>query len=229
MRDAILPVIIFAAGKGTRMAPLTDHTPKPMLQVGGKTLLDHALDPAMDMGLSPIVINTHYLREQVEDHVADKPVTTIFEPNLLETGGGLRNALPLLGDGPVFTMNSDAVWCGDNPYQTLINDWDPSRMDALLCVVPLASAKGHHGTGDFSMAKDGQISRKGPFAYTGLQIVKTQGLHNIFETSFSLNLLWDDLIAKGRVFASIYDGTWCDVGQPDSIHIAETMLNTPCS
>jgi MurNAc alpha-1-phosphate uridylyltransferase len=217
--------MIFAAGKGTRMAPLTDATPKPMIRVNRRPLLDYALDLARNEGLAPVV-NIHHLPTQIRDHVAGTNVQISDETEaLLETGGGLRKATPLLGGSPVFTLNSDAIWAGDNPLTQLKQVWDPTRMDALLMLVPLAQAHGHKGTGDFSCGADGRLSRGGSLLYTGAQIIKTAHLSDIPDTAFSLNKLWDILLAKNRVFGVSYSGEWCDVGKPESLPLAQALLN----
>jgi MurNAc alpha-1-phosphate uridylyltransferase len=217
--------MIFAAGKGTRMAPLTDVTPKPMIHVNKRPLLDYALDLARNEGLSPVV-NVHHLAAQIRHHLADTDVQISDETDtLLETGGGLRKAASLLQGSPVFTLNSDAVWAGHNPLTQLKNAWDPDHMDALLMLVPAAQAHGHNGTGDFSRDADGRLSRGGALLYTGAQIIKTGRLSEIQESAFSLNKLWDLLLAENRVFGVSYTGEWCDVGQPESLPIAESLLN----
>lgn len=215
--------MIYAAGFGTRMAPLTNDKPKPLISVAGRALLDHALDFADELDCA---VNAHYLADQIRAHVADRPnVTLIHEtPKILETGGGLRNALPVLGDGPVFTMNSDAVWKGQNPFDVLQQHWHPDRMDALLLVIPLDRAIAHTGSGDFQLGTNGQLSRKGKMVYTGAQITKTNGLKLISETAFSLNLLWHEMAKGGRLFGVEYQGEWADVGRPESIAKAERML-----
>nr|WP_323778054.1 nucleotidyltransferase family protein [Amylibacter sp.] len=221
--------MVFAAGFGTRMAPLTDRTPKPMLPVAGKPLINHSLD-LLD-GIENIVVNTHYLADHLENHLRDTPhVTCLREsPDILETGGGLKNALPLLGADPVIVLNSDAVFVGDSPIPALLSHWDPAKMDALLILVPIANTIEHKGAGDFVCNAAGQLSRRGknpaaPYVYTGVQILKTDRLAAIKETAFSLNLLWDQMIAEGRAFGLVYDGKWVDVGRPAGITAAEKAL-----
>jgi MurNAc alpha-1-phosphate uridylyltransferase len=144
----------------------------------------------------------------------------------LETGGGLRAALPFLGDGPVFTLNSDAVWTGPNPLTTLRNAWTMG-MGALLLLAPASQTRGHAGQGDFTLGPDGRIARaKGAagLIYLGAQILQPQGLHDVAQKSFSLNLFWDRLIAEGRAFGVVHPGAWCDVGRPEGIATAEAML-----
>ena len=222
------PLMVFAAGFGTRMGVLTANRPKPLIPVAGKPLLDHALDLADEAGAGPVVVNTHYLADQIARHLAGRPVTLSQEADeILETGGGLRKALPHLGDGPVMTLNSDAVWTGQNPLSQLVAQWDPDRMDALLLLLPVGQATGHNGTGDFVMGADGRIARaKGAagLVYLGAQILRCEGLAEVDRRVFSLNLLWDEMIGRGRAFGLVHDGGWCDVGRPEGIAQAEAML-----
>ena len=221
MPDAIM---LFAAGFGTRMGSLTAHHPKPLIPVAGKPLLDHAL--ALTAGIGTRVVNTHYLSDQIARHLSGSGVNISDEqPDILDTGGGLRHALPMLGTGPVFTLNSDAIWQGPNPLDLLRQAWDPENMDALLLCVPLARAVGRKGGGDFDLQDDGHLIRTGDFVYTGAQVIKTEGLHEIPERIFSLNLLWNALESKKRLFGVGYPGHWCDVGHPQGIPLAEDMLN----
>lgn len=217
-------LMLFAAGRGTRMGTLTEARPKPLIEVAGKPLIDHALDLALLAGIETIVANLHYLPDQLEAHLASKGVALSHEDVLLETGGGLRRALPLLGEDPVFTLNADAVWTGPNPLQSLAEAWDPARMDALLLLAPPERAHGHRGSGDFSRSADGQLARGGPLVYTGAQILRTAGLGEIGEEVFSLNLLWDRMAAKDRLFGVLHPGLWCDVGHPGGVVEAEAML-----
>ena len=218
-----LPLMIFAAGKGTRMAPLTDVTPKPLIPVAGRTLLDRALDLAEDAGVARMVLNIHHLGQQIRDHIGDRAAVSDETDLLLETGGGLRKALPLLGPGPVITMNPDVIWTGQNPIRTLLNAWDDD-MDALLMLVPLAQTHGRQGSGDFSLGPGNRLIRKGDLVYGGIQIIRPDRLAEIPEQIFSLNRLWDLLIATGRAYGVTHPGAWCDVGRPDCIPLAEGLL-----
>lgn len=219
--------MLFAAGRGTRMGALTETRPKPLIEVAGRPLIDHALALADAAGTRPIVVNLHYLGDQIARHLVARPVTLSHEPVLLETGGGLRQALPKLGTGPVMTLNADAVWTGANPLQQLAAAWDGDRMDALLLLAPRAQTRGHSGRGDFLLDSEGRIRRaEGAEApvYLGAQILRTEGLAEIGEEVFSLNRLWDNLIARGRAFGVIHQGGWCDVGRPEGIAEAEALL-----
>lgn len=231
MRSICPPLMLFAAGLGTRMGALTANRPKPLIPVSGRPLIDHALALVDEAGIDRIVVNTHYLADQIEAHIAPRGlIVSREEPAILETGGGLKRALPLLGDDPVMTLNTDAVWTGRNPLIELMAVWDGARMDGLLLLLPVEKAMGHVATGDFLMDLDGRLERAkgrpGP-VYLGAQILKTAGLTAIEEEVFSLNLLWDRMISEGRLYGMIHDGGWCDVGRPEGIALAETMLGSP--
>ena len=223
-----LPLMLFAAGFGTRMGDLTRSRPKPLLMVNDKALIDHALAIADQVCLGPKVVNLHYLGEQIERHLAGTDVVVVWERGrILDTGGGLRAALPILGPGPVLTLNTDAVWTGQNPLSQLTARWDPATMDVLQLLLPARNARGHLGKADFLMGETGQIRRAigdEGFVYLGAQIVKTEWLLTVPEDVFSLNLLWDHMIAKGTAFGLVHNGGWCDVGRPEGLAEAEAML-----
>lgn len=225
------PTMIFAAGLGTRMGALTATRPKPLLAAGGQPLLDLALGLARDAGASPVVVNTHAHAEQIHRHLqATAPDVRIsHEPERLETGGGLRRALPLLGASPAFTLNADAVWAGPNPLRLLSAAYDGERADALLCLVPREAAHAHAGPGDFFLGPDGRLARRGaaasaPFVFAGAQLLRTEPLAACPEGPFSLNLLWDRLLASGRLFGVVHPGPWVDVGHPAGLDAAEALL-----
>ncbi|MBN9886012.1 nucleotidyltransferase family protein [Salipiger abyssi] len=222
MPDALM---LFAAGFGTRMGALTADRPKPLIEVAGKPLIDHALDLAEGYGKLRRVVNAHYRADQLEAHLAGRDIAVVREePEILDTGGGLRAALPLLGQDPLFTLNTDAVWSGPNPLRLLAEAWDPARMDALLLCVPMARAVGRKTAGDFSMDGAGRLLRQGDLVYPGAQILKTGGLADIPDRVFSLNRLWNVMHEEGRLFGLPYPGHWCDVGHPEGIRLAEEML-----
>jgi MurNAc alpha-1-phosphate uridylyltransferase len=220
--------MLFAAGFGTRMGTLTATRPKPLIPVAGRPLIDHALALADGAEITRIVANIHYLPDQIATHLTPRGVVLSHEtPAILETGGGLKAALPLLGGNPVLTLNTDAVWTGANPLSQLITAWDAARMDGLLLLLPAPQATGHTGTGDFLMDANGRLIRAHGAAgavYLGAQMLRTDGLSHIGEAVFSLNLLWDRMITEGRLFGLIHDGGWCDVGRPEGIAQAETLL-----
>ena len=218
-------VMIFAAGRGTRMGVLTEDRPKPLIEVAGRALIDHALDVTQTVGPLTRVVNTHYRAEMLKAHLAGQDVLFSDEPDvLLETGGGLRAALPLLGKNPVFTMNSDAVWRGPNPLALLAGAWNPARMQALLLLLPASAAIGHTGAGDFHIGPDGRLTRGPGLVYSGAQILHTETLNLIPQQVFSLNLLWDQMAGRGGLFGVTYPGEWCDVGRPESIALATAIL-----
>lgn len=226
MRNRPDALMVFAAGFGTRMRDLTADRPKPLIEVAGRPLLDHALELAEGQGITRVAVNAHYRAEQVIDHLAARPGVTVLAeaPEILDTGGGLRNALPALGTGPVFTLNSDAVWTGPNPLATLAQAWDATRMDALVLLLPRDAATGHTGPGDFILDESGRAARGPGHVYSGAQIVNPDRLDEIPDRVFSLNRLWDMLIPEGRLSGVLHPGGWCDVGRPESLALAEALL-----
>ncbi|MEM9124273.1 MAG: nucleotidyltransferase family protein [Pseudomonadota bacterium] len=218
-------VMLFAAGFGTRMGALTKSRPKPLIEVAGQPLIDHALSLVDAVTPERVVANLHYCADQLEAHLKPKGVLlSREEPDILDTGGGLRAALPLLGDEPVFTLNTDAIWAGPNPLQMLQKTWDPRSMDALLLCIPVARTLGHAGPGDFTANAAGQITRGPGLVYGGAQILKTDRLSGFSERAFSLNKVWNRIHDDGRLFAAEYPGRWCDVGRPEGIALAEGLL-----
>ena len=228
MPAAARPLMILAAGFGSRMGALTAARPKPLIPVAGRALIDHALAVAAGAGAAPVVVNLHYRGEMLAAHLAGRGVRLSWERgSILDTGGGLRAALPLLGPGPVFTLNADAVWTGANPLVQLAAAWDPARMEALLLLLPVAEATGFAGAGDFVVDAAGRLERaagRPGMAYLSAQIIDPAVLHAVPETVFSLNRVWDLLIARGRAFGLVHQGGWCDVGRPEGIAMAERML-----
>lgn len=217
--------MLFAAGFGTRMQHLTAHQPKPLIKVAGRALIDHARDLGTDIGAAPIVANLHYLPDMVDAHLQGTDVQTIREQgDILETGGGLRHALPVLGDQPVATLNTDAVWAGPNPLRLLMDTWNPDSMDALLICVPMERVHGRDSAGDFDIDPAGRLHRGGTTVYGGAQILKTELLHTVPDAAFSLNVVWNMMAQQDRLFGLQYPGHWCDVGHPGGIVEAENML-----
>ncbi|MEM8731638.1 MAG: nucleotidyltransferase family protein [Pseudomonadota bacterium] len=221
-------VLLFAAGFGTRMGALTADRPKPLIEVAGTPLIDHALALAEAVKPPRIVANLHYKAQMLADHLASKGVITSLEwPEILETGGGLRQALPLLGPDPVMTLNPDVIWSGPNPLALLLSAWDPARMDGLLLCLPPDQTVGRSGPDDFTVSQEGRLSRGPGVVYGGAQILKTDMLSDIPDKAFSLNVLWDRMIARNRLSGLRYPGKWCDVGRPEGIALAERLIREP--
>lgn len=223
-----LPLMVFAAGFGTRMGLLTKERPKPLIPIAGKALIDHALDVAQEAKTKQIVVNVHYLADQLVAHLATAPVTISDESDeILETGGGLKAALPLLGDGPVMTLNSDAIWTGKNPLTQLADAWNEEKMDVLFLLLPASEAKSATGRSDFVMDETGRIDwahgREG-YHYLGAQILNPAILSDEEGTVFSLRGPWTRAMEQGRAYGLIHQGGWCDVGHPEGIAIAENLL-----
>ena len=227
MPDFPFPLMIFAAGFGTRMGALTADRPKPLIPVAGRPLIDHALDMAAGAGAQRIVANTHYKAEQLSAHLTPKGIAISHEPDILETGGGLKAALPLLGPGPVALLNSDGIWTGANPLSQLAAAWDPARMETLLLLLPLDQTLAHGPKGDFRLDDRGRINRgQGgeDHVYIGACILAPDRLASIAEDAFSLNRPWNEMIAAGTAFGLVHQGRWCDVGHPAGIAEAEHLL-----
>jgi N-acetyl-alpha-D-muramate 1-phosphate uridylyltransferase len=226
--DFPFPLMVFAAGFGTRMGALTADRPKPLIPVAGRALIDHALETAQAAGAGRVVVNTHYMAEQIAAHLKGRGILISHEAQtILETGGGLHKALPLLGGGPVAILNSDGIWTGANPLVQLADAWDASRMDALLLLLPVSAATVQVAKGDFRLATDGRISRGAggeDHLYIGASILNPERLGGSDGEAFSLNRPWNDIIAAGRGFGILHRGGWCDVGRPEGIAAAEALL-----
>jgi len=229
--------MVMAAGLGKRMRPLTATRPKPLIEVAGKALIDHAIDHLRSAGVAKAVVNVHYLADAVEAHLANRVtgidiIVSDERRCLLETGGGLVQALPQIEADPFLVINSDNLWI-DGPVDALkllAANWDDGRMDALLLLVPLARANCHNGRGDFHMNATGCLSRRkargvAPFVFTGIQMVsKRLFVGELPGGPFSTNILWDRAIAAGRCFGAVHQGLWFDIGRPDSIAKAGAIL-----
>jgi N-acetyl-alpha-D-muramate 1-phosphate uridylyltransferase len=229
--------MVMAAGLGKRMRPLTATRPKPLIEVAGKPLIDHALERLRAAGVRKAIVNVHYLADAVEAHLSarDTGLETVFSDErelLLETGGGLAKALPLIDADPFLVVNSDNLWIDGavDALKLLAANWDDARMDALLLLVPLAHAHCHGGRGDFHMNAAGALKRRGPrgvapFVYTGIQMMsKRLFAGELPEGAFSTNLLWDRAIEAGRCFGAVHQGLWFDIGRPENIRKAEEIL-----
>ncbi|MGL4235242.1 nucleotidyltransferase family protein [Tabrizicola sp.] len=222
------PLMVFAAGFGTRMGALTADRPKPLIPVAGRALIDHALGVAEAAAADRVVVNTHYRADQMAAHLAGRGVTISHERDrILETGGGLKAALPLLGEGPVAVLNSDGIWTGANPLLELAAHWDGTRMEALLLLLPLDRTLAHGPKGDFRLDTEGRISRGTggeDQVYIGAQIIHPARVAATPLDVFSFNHSWNEMIAAGTAYGLVHDGGWCDVGQPEGIAEAERLL-----
>jgi len=228
--------MIMAAGKGTRMMPLTADRPKPLVEVGGVALLDHVLDHLRDARVGKIVVNAHYFADQVEAHLAahatDFDVSISDERDLLrDTGGGLVQALPMISDDPFICVNADNWWTneGQNAIARLMAHWDAARMDVLMLLVPLATAYNSQGIGDFKMDADGRLSRRvgdapAPYVWTGIQLLSKKLIVDPPSDVFSTNVFWDRAIAEGRCMGLVHEGMWFDVGYPAAIAATQERL-----
>jgi len=229
--------MVLAAGYGERMRPLTDRMPKPLVPLAGRALIDHVLDRLAAAGVETAVVNVHYLPEQIEAHLrerAGKPPKTIVSDErdlLLDTGGGAKKALPLLGAGLFFIHNSDSVWSEGvtSALPHMLRLWDPQRMDCLLLLAPLSTSIGYAGRGDFDMAPDGRLARRRerqvvPFAFAGASLCTAKLFDDSPDGPFSLNLLWDRALTKGRLHGVRLDGRWMHVGTPEALAEAEASF-----
>lgn len=226
--------MILAAGLGLRMRPITETLPKPLIPVAGRTLLDRAIDHLEKAGVEEVVVNAHYLAAMVERHVSHRSSPRIVlsvEEDRLETGGGVARALPLLGNDPFFVVNGDALWI-DGPRPTLdvlVHAWNDDQMDCILLLHATVSAHGYDGMGDFLLAPDGRLTRRpertiAPYMFAGVQILHPRLFEKVPDGPFSLNLLFDRAMEKGRLFGVAHEGSWFHVGTPEDLAIAERIV-----
>ncbi len=227
-----LVAMVLAAGRGSRMRPLSAMAPKPLIEVAGKALIDHVFDRLDAAGVSRFVVNVHYLPDLIEVHVrrrVDGRVTISDEREaLLETGGGVVKALPLLGDAPFVVANSDTFWVegASNNLARLVAAFDPARMDGIVLCAPTVDAVGYDGHGDFELTPDGRVSRRvertiAPFVYAGCAVFSPSAFADAPDGRFSLNVIFDRLIGEGRLYGLRLDGIWLHVGTPEAIGQAE--------
>jgi N-acetyl-alpha-D-muramate 1-phosphate uridylyltransferase len=228
--------MVLAAGLGTRMRPLTDALPKPLVPVAGKALLDHVLDRLADVGVTTAVVNVHHMADAIEAHLKGRTRPNIVisdeRGELLDTGGGVVKALTLLGDAPFFHVNSDTIWIeGVMPnLNRLAAQFDPDRMDAALLVAATTASIGYEGRGDFAMMPDGRLRRRAerevaPFVYAGAAILSRRMFAAAPAGKFSLNILFDRSLEAGRLFGLRLEGTWMHVGTPAAIKAAEVAIS----
>ncbi|MDA8746607.1 nucleotidyltransferase family protein [Litoreibacter sp.] len=216
-------ILIFGAGFGTRMAPLTDTMPKPLIKVAGAPLIDHAIQFADQMQLT-IHVNAHYRAAQLRDHLRGTIKVHIETPDILDTGGGLKAALASMNGDVVATLNSDAIWRGPNPLSLLLDAWQP-HMNCLLLLVPLAQTTGYVRDGNFLRDSQNRVTRSAEgHVYTGAQLIRRDAVQSHPDTVFSLNDIWDKLLVERTLYGITYPGEWADVGTPEGIGLAEHML-----
>lgn len=227
--------MVLAAGLGTRMRPVTDRLPKPLVPVAGKALIDYALDRFAAAGVEKAVVNAHHCADQIEAHLKDRTAPAVFISDerdlLLDTGGGLKKARPHFGDGPIYCTNTDAILIdaeNEEACATLAQGWNDVAMDALLLLVPMERASGYDGKGDFDRDEEGRIAlRKGesaPYVFTGLQLISTGLIDEGPDGPFSTRLLWDRAAARGRLFGVLHRGFWMHAGDAAGLAAAEARL-----
>ncbi len=235
----ITKAMILAAGLGTRMEDAGAGKPKPLVEVASRSLLDHALDRIEEAGINECVVNLHFRPDQVRarldqraaENQGPKVLYSDESDQLLDTGGGLKKALPLLGPGPFFVANADAIWrdTGEASISKLARAWDDNQMDALLLLHPLETALGASGNGDYALAADGRITRArsdpAPFLFTGLRLLHPRLFYGSPDGAFSILELFDRAESEGRLFGIVQDGMWMHVGTPDGLIAAEQALS----
>ena len=229
--------MLLSAGLGKRMAPAANGLPKPLVLLHGKALIDHALDRLAAAGVARAIVNVHYKADLIEAHLQKRqgPAIEISDERaaLLDTGGGVKKALPRLGPGPFLIHNADSVWIegvGSN-LARLAGAWDEARMDCLLLLAGASASHGYQGRGDFALESDGRIRRRKveqelvPFAFTGVSVAHPRLFDSSPDGAFSLNLVWSRAIAAGRAYGVRMDGEWMHVGSPDALAEAERCLS----
>jgi N-acetyl-alpha-D-muramate 1-phosphate uridylyltransferase len=227
--------MILAAGHGMRMRPLTLQTPKPLLKVGGRAMLDHAIDKLIATGVTRIVINCFYLADQIEAHAEtrnDVEIVISRETELLDTGGGIKNALRYF-DAPFFALNADLPWMDGETHSLsrMTETWDAAKMDSLLLLMPTSKARGFEAKGDFAMEKDGRVWRKDlppprPYVWISAQIIKPELFAKIPDKVFSNNVIWHDAEAHNRLYGIAHEGTCYHVGTPEDLTKANELLDS---
>ena len=239
MNDATKPAVpkramILAAGKGLRMRPITDKTPKPMIKLDGRPLIEHSLDRLEDVGVTDVIINTHHLADKITRHLRSRTSPALdfsFEEELLEPGGGVTKALPFLGPDPFIVVNGDAFWLDGptNALERLAAEWRDDDMDGLLMLHSTVVAYGYDGFGDFYCEADGRLTRRPegeivPWLFAGIQILHPRILDGAPDGAFSLNWAYNRALENDRLFGVVHDGEWFHIGTPDGLGEAETYL-----
>ncbi|HXV30099.1 MAG TPA: nucleotidyltransferase family protein [Sinorhizobium sp.] len=234
----ITNAMVLAAGLGTRLRPITDTLPKPLVRIAGKPMIDYALDLLAAAGVTTAAVNVHHFADQMEAHLGrrEQPQILISDERdaLMNSGGGLAKGLKLLDDGPVLVMNADLFWIGEKEgspsnLQRLAALFDPERMDMALLCVRLEDTTGHNGKKDFSLSEDGRLTRYAegmddPVVYAGAIAMDSRLLADAPEDAFNLNIYFDRAIAKGRLYGLVLDGHWLTVGTPEAIAEAEAAV-----
>jgi N-acetyl-alpha-D-muramate 1-phosphate uridylyltransferase len=227
----IKQAMVLAAGEGRRLRPLTEHTPKPLISIGGTTMLDHALDQLVAAGVEKCVVNSHYLADQIHKHLEGRSqpeITISHESELLNTGGGIANALSYFNNEPFFVLNAD-IWWKDlqkSCLKKLEDMWETSKMDALLLLVPREKGIGFEGPGDYFLASDGLLKHRGneplaPYIFPGISILHPRLFANQKIHPFSVVMLFHKAQEQGRLYGMVYDGQWGDMGTLESLKIIE--------
>lgn len=233
----ISTAMLLAAGLGTRMKPLTDNCPKPLIEVSGRTLVDRVLDKLVAQGVYRAVVNVHYLADMMREHLKQrKDIEIIISDEsdlLLETGGGVVKALPLLGDEPFFVINTDVTWAtaGDTTFRKMADAYDADEMDALLLLADMGATLGFRGPGDFFLGADGRLMRRGdkpsaPYVFAGTHITRAELLRGYEAKPFSANVYWNAMGKAGRLFGTVMSPFWMHVGDPAGRGEAEARLRT---
>ena len=227
--------MVLAAGLGTRMRPLTVHTPKPLIEVNGRSLIDHVLDRLQSVGIEQAVVNVHYLADLMQAHLARRTAPAIIisdeRRELLNSGGGVKKALPYFSQLPFLLANSDTIWIegARNNVERMLAQWNPQHMDGLLLLAAMTNSVGFDGAGDFSCLPDGRLRRRKereivPFAYAGFAILKPELFDGAPDQPFSLNRIFDRALEQDRLYGLRLDGIWMHVGTPEAIRQAEECV-----
>jgi MurNAc alpha-1-phosphate uridylyltransferase len=224
--------MILAAGLGKRMRPLTNTIPKPLVSVAGKSMLERTFEHIESAGIPKVVVNSHYLAPLINDFLKNNyPETLVsYEEVLLETGGGIKKALPLIGEEPFFTLNGDSIWTGANSLSAMKKMWMPEKMEALLLLIPRAKAYGYTGKGDFFMSEDGRLMRpkkdqEAPYVYIGVQLTHPVLFEGAPEGSFSLNILWNKALQQDRLYGYVHQGEWFHISTPEDLSAFEPIVS----
>lgn len=233
---SITRAMIMAAGYGTRMRPLTNTMPKPLVKVKGRALIDRVIDRLVAVGVNTIVVNVHYMGDQIVEHLKQRKdaefIISDETKDLLDSGGGIFKALHYFKGEPFFHANADTVWVegASHALPRLMDAWDPERMDALMLLASTVTTVCYDGRGDFMMDADGRLTRVpegrvSPFVWMSIEILHPRVFDGVTETKFSINPLWNKSIEKGRLFGQRLDGVWMHIDRPDAVTASEQYLD----